>query len=45
MPKRKITRSAVRRIQRATTASNGGVTPKESFAARAQRILAKKKNN
>ncbi|WP_262712142.1 hypothetical protein [Chryseobacterium hagamense] len=43
MPKRKITQSAVKRIQRATTTSNEGVTPKGSFAARAQRIIAKKK--
>lgn len=45
MAKRQITQEAVKRIQRATALLHGGVTPKESFAARAQRILAKKKNN
>lgn len=45
MSKRKITEADVRRIQRVTTLLYGGVIPKGSFAAKVQRILAKKKNN
>lgn len=42
MSKKQITAAAVARIQKATVLSNGGLTPKGSFAAKAQSVLAKK---
>lgn len=42
MSKKEMTQEAVTRIQKATVAKSGGVTPKGSFAAKSQSILAKK---
>ncbi|MCX7743731.1 MAG: hypothetical protein N2167_04110 [Flavobacteriales bacterium] len=38
---KKMTPEAAARIQSATCKKNGGITPKNSFAARAQRAAAK----
>jgi len=42
MAKTPMTSKAAARIQSATAKSNGGKTPKGSFASRAQRAAAKK---
>ena len=39
-----MTTKAAARIQRATTKTSGGVTPKGSFASRAQRAASKNKS-
>lgn len=43
MAKTKMTPKAAARIQSATAKSNGGKTPKNSFASRAQKATTKKK--
>lgn len=43
MAKKAMTKSAVKRIARATAKANEGKIPKASFCARAQRAVDKKK--
>lgn len=42
MPKKQITQADLKRIQKVTALLHGGMTPKDSFAAKVQSLLAKK---
>lgn len=42
--KSSMTKAAAQRIQSSTAKANGGQTPKNSFAARAQKAAAKNSN-
>lgn len=43
MSKKEMNKTDVARIQKATVKANGGITPKKSFAAKAQSIVDKKR--